>query len=348
MFDEVCGDARVVAVGEPAHWLPECHEYRHELLKQHRFTVFALESGFSEGLAVDAWLHGGPGGLDDVLAGGITYHMGRVPALGAQLAWMKTAGVRFAGLDVPGSNATPQVALAHLREHAPEVVARLSELTGRYAGEHTLLALRGYAALPHTDRDEITALLAALRQRVSDPVAAHEVHLLQALDAGLRGDPAARDRGMADTVQWLLDRGGPGTRIMIAAANVHIQRTPLQTPALQVPVLGSHLAEALGADYVAIAVSGAAGTIAARRADPAAPGGVRVDPVALAPAEPGSVEAAVPAGTLVDLRPARDAAAGPGRPDRMRLMDQFLPTPVADAFDAVMVLPRVSYAAGTA
>jgi erythromycin esterase-like protein len=40
------------------------------------FTAFVMESGFSEALAVDVWVTGGPGTLDRLLVDGVTYHMG--------------------------------------------------------------------------------------------------------------------------------------------------------------------------------------------------------------------------------------------------------------------------------
>jgi erythromycin esterase len=59
--------ARVVAIGESAHFVREYSLLRHRLLRflveRCGFTVFAMESGFSEGLEVDAWVHGGPGDL---------------------------------------------------------------------------------------------------------------------------------------------------------------------------------------------------------------------------------------------------------------------------------------------
>jgi erythromycin esterase len=53
----------------------------------------------------------------------------------------------------------------------------------------------------------------------------------------------------------------------------------------------------------------------------------------------GSVEAACPPSTVVDLRPARGT---PGGPDRIRIMNQYQEAPIADAYDLVVNLPHIS------
>jgi erythromycin esterase len=84
-------------------------------------------------------------------------------------------------------------------------------------------------------------------------------------------------------------------------------------------------------------VTAAAGTTPTRRPDPDAPGGLAVVDVELGPPAAGSVEALVPGGGIVDMRD----VPGPG-PDRIRVLDTHQPVPVADAFDLVAVLDRIS------
>jgi erythromycin esterase len=364
--------ARVVAVGESAHYVREYALLRHRLLRflvqRCGFTTFALESGFSEGRAVDAWVRGGPGDVWTVAREGITYLMGRGAELRDQLRWMRGAGVPFVGLDVPGSTASPLTALANIRRHLepndPDAAAMVDRLLGRaeaYADEHTLTAIGNYTALDRAARDAMTAGLAELAVRMDalpagDPddhdTARHELRLVCLLDQSLRGHAArlldgesmhaavsARDLGMAETVFRTLDRGGPDTKIVIGAANGHIQRTPFALPGGALPVTGSHLAAWLGDAYVAIAGTATAGTTTTRRADPEAAGGVAVVDVALDEPVDGSIEALLTGPAVVDLRDARGRMPGP---DRIRVMDTYQPTPVLDAFDLVAVLPRIS------
>jgi erythromycin esterase len=368
---DLLGDARVVAVGESAHFLREYTALRHRLLRflveRCGFTAFGLESGFSEGRAVDAWVRGGPGDLETVSRAGITNRMGGAELRG-QLRWMRSAGVPYVGLDVPGSSASPMAALRNVRAFlepadppALPLVDRLIEQVGAYADEHALVSTDRYTALDRAERDAITAGLAGLAARldalprgaVDDRATArHELRLAVLLDQTLRGHAAMaldgdtaqaaaspRDRAMAETVLHTLDRGGPGTRIVVGAANGHIQRIPYVLPWGPVHVTGTHLADALGDDYVAIAGTATAGTTTTRVPDPDDPSGVAVVDVALGDPEDGSIEALLPGPAIADLRGARGRMPGP---DRLRLMDTYQHTPVLDAFDLVAVLDRVS------
>src|SRR5277367_2752560 len=73
----LAGDARVVAIGESAHYAHEFYQLRHRLarflVEELGFTAIAFESGFSEAWLTDEWIAGGDGDLADVQAGGLTY-----------------------------------------------------------------------------------------------------------------------------------------------------------------------------------------------------------------------------------------------------------------------------------
>ena len=379
-------DARVVAVGESAHYVREFYLWRQRLLRflaeRCGFTVFAMESGFSEGLAVDDWVLGGDGDVREVATRGITYRMGRCPEMRAHLSWMrehnKTADVplRFVGLDVPGSTASPLPALesvgrylARVDPEAVPLIDRLVTYAEKYAGEHALPSYAAYAQLARADRDRITVHLAELASRFDgleaeyceaggvEPyrIARHELRLVGLLDQTARsytarGDSSevpslrvsARDRGMAETVFSLAERFGPETKIVVGAANNHIQRTPVATPAFNVSPMGHHLAHRLGGDYLAVAVTAIGGRTSTRRLNPELPGSVEVVGADLEPGVPGSVEAAFgEAGgpRLLDLREARGRMAGPSR---IRLMDSYQETSIIDAFDLMVTLPEIT------
>jgi len=357
----VFAQARVVAIGESAHWVREYTLLRHRLTRflaeRCGFTVFALESGFSEGLAVDAWIAGGPGDVETLAEENLTYRMGRSAQLRAHLTWLREAGVRYAGLDLPGSAASPRPTLEHLRSAltgtaALPLIEQLITRSETFAGEHALPAYAAHAALDRADRDALTALWADVATWVDtqvpalDPVVRHEVRLGVLFDQLLRGHAArsalaatARDRAMAETVHWLLERY-PDARIVVGAANGHVQRTPLSLPGVAVSPAGHHLADRLGEEYLTIAVTTLGGRTPTRRADPSAPGGVSVTAVDLAPPADGSVEAALPARLgLVDLRGFRGRAGGPAS---MRVLDAYLPGSVVDAHDFVIGVPSTS------
>jgi erythromycin esterase len=61
---------------------------------------------------------------------------------------------------------------------------------------------------------------------------------------------------MAETVRWHLEHSAPGTRVVLAAHNNHIQKTANEfAGAITALPMGQHLARMLGEDYVAIAAT---------------------------------------------------------------------------------------------
>lgn len=376
--------ARVVAIGESSHLVREFCLLRHRLtrllVERLGFTVFGLESGFSEGLAVDDWIRGGSGDLPTIADDGITYTFGRCAETRAHLRWMRevnAAGVtpvRFFGIDVPGSAASPLRAMDNVGKYLNSVdgdavvVDRLVALMEKFAGEYPLPTYAAYGQLSVAERDAITALLAELATRLDAlereyvsaggveayEVARREVRLVCLLDQTLRGTTAraagdtahpkvaARDRGMAETVFWLLDRFGPDAKVVIGAHNSHIQRTPVVTPAVSLSAMGHHLAGRLGGELVSIAVTSTTGRTVTRRANPDRPGGVEIVGVDLDPAREGSVEAAFGAGPrvrVVDLREARGRLTGP---EHIRVMDTYQEVQLLDAYDLVVNVPETS------
>ncbi|WP_305784405.1 erythromycin esterase family protein [Symbioplanes lichenis] len=348
------GSARVVAIGESAHFIPEYHALRHRMLRRlHEelgFTVYAHESGFSEGLAVDAWIQGGPG---EYPVDGFTYRFGPDPALREMVRWMRSEStLRYAGLDLPADLASLLPALEHAATQLdPELVDRVRGEAEKWAGPFTMPAFAAYAFLPQADRDRLTVLLAELSARAEVTVGVtaalrHELRLAVLLDQQLRAQATGayevnvRDAAMAATVRHLLR--DPGAKIVIGAANNHIQRIPVEAGGLRLPVLGAHLAAELGDDYVSIAVTSGGGRTSTRVPDRDDPRGATVLDVALGEPEAGSVEAAlgtVRTESVADLRPLR---ATESRPRGLRTMDQTLAVDVAAAHDLVAVVPVTS------
>lgn len=121
---DIIGDARLVGIGEPAHFLHEYYELKHRILRflveRMGFTIFGFESAWSEGLAVDRWLQTGDGRLDPLLLDGITNRMGGCEEMRAQLEWMRQwntdpsrgAKLHYAGFDMSFWFTTPPVAIA--------------------------------------------------------------------------------------------------------------------------------------------------------------------------------------------------------------------------------------------
>jgi erythromycin esterase-like protein len=228
------GHPELLAVGEPTHLEPAFPALRNDLLAalvEHGFRSVALESDNVRGLAVDAYVRGGPGPLDDVLAEGFSHGLGALPANRALVEWLRAWNdahppaehVAFHGVDVPLEMAPPPSPRPYL-EHLHEYVGadapgreRIAELLGddaRWADPDALYeAARSVGASADAVALRVITddLLTALHEHAPRLVAASslddwhraEAHGRAALGllryharAAEPADPAARTSGM--------------------------------------------------------------------------------------------------------------------------------------------------------
>lgn len=269
-LDQAVGDARVVAIGESAHYNAESYLLRHRVLRylveRHGFSAYAMESGFTEGWLTDGWVRGSDEHtVDEAMAAGMTSLMGLWTQMRAQLEWMRGRGVHFYGVDNPGSNASLLPGIDAIAAYLGDVDPALRETAAIYAAASPFSVMRAigaYAELEQERRDAVTAALAELVERTadrSDEPAVQSLRLTVSLDAMIRemvrGNPdgavfGIREVAMADSVEWILRQEG---RIVLAAHNGHVQRWPITMPGTApATTLGMHLAERLGGDYVVI------------------------------------------------------------------------------------------------
>lgn len=299
-------NARVVGIGESTHRVHEFYQLRHRLARflidELGFTAFVMESGFPEGRAVDDWLRTGQGDLDDLLHTGITYHMGKCAEMRDQLTWMRGRDVRFYGMDPPDSSATVRPAveacLSYLDEVDPPyadvvrttILPLLDYIPADRAGlAWAAPAIHAYVALEPAQRYELTARINDLAERlaamrVDYPDADFAVQCavtarhLDGFLAAIANAPERKYRGanlrdlaMADNVEWILERE---ERLVLVAANGHLQRWPLTVPPFindGLATLGQHLHQRLGDDYVAIASTYGGGEVWLHRSIPDRP-----------------------------------------------------------------------------
>ncbi|MCH6160269.1 erythromycin esterase family protein [Streptomyces marispadix] len=262
---KIVGDARVVAIGEGAHFVREFSQVRQRVLRflaeRCGFTVFAFEYSFAAADDLDAWLHG----RDDRPLAQVSPAAAEWGAADL-MAWLREhnttgpAPLRFAGVDVPEAGGAlrpvlePLADLLAVADPESEALARravtISDefLSGLGSGA---AAAPAWAGLPTASQDELTALLARLELRLSaieplmtDRAPSGLVRRAERLLAGARAtdymfgaandlgsakgktaDLSVRDRYMAETLAWHLSEAGPEARVVIAAHNNHIQKT---------------------------------------------------------------------------------------------------------------------------
>lgn len=354
---DLIGDARVVSIGESAHGVSEFYQLKDRLFRylvsELGFTAFVMESGFSEGLAVNDWVLGGGGDLDHIAHTGITYGFGDCAEMRAQLQWMRDWNtthdrkVHFYGMDVPGSNTNPGPAIAaclsRLDPHAGDAdLLALAELGGQFE------AMRRYADLPSRDRERLSSGVTELAERATasgDDVTRRCAKAVKCLDDMLTGTVVygngcnPRDELMADNVRWILGREA---RIVIGAHNGHIQRSSQYGP-----VLGQMLASALGDDMIIIGTTFASGNLHKVRVHDETPVRYSVSREALQPS-PDSIDAFMDEIGLplhfVDLRRVPDEQIGAAT--RMLFNHDLYDFTPKGAFDALIHVRQVTNVTG--
>ncbi len=382
---ELIGDARVVGIGESAHYVREFYLLRHRLLRflaeRCGFTVYALEAPFTQAHAIDAWIQGGPGTVEEVAAAGVALDLGHCREFHDQLAWMRAHNhtaprrLRPVGTDVPGSGGSPLPALeavaAYLRAADPDALPlaeRATDLVRRYHDPATFAALGRYATLDPAAQDGLTATLSRLLARMESMAAWqatqhrgqehatalwhlrgawHLDHLHRDVAGrGLAVADASRDTFMAESVLRLLEDAPSDTRVVVASHNIHLQKTPITGDgAFGHFPQGYHLAQALGADYLAIAATSTGGRTAQIHPDPEHPQGFQIQDLPLASPADASVETAFATHTslvMADLRAARPSIGDAESFQRLRMEGYFTDVPVFDAFDAIASIPKTS------
>ncbi|WP_439377636.1 erythromycin esterase family protein [Amycolatopsis lexingtonensis] len=352
---DLIGDAEVVAIGENNHHIREFGALRDRLLRhlveERGFTVLGFEGGFPEGYLVDEWLRGGPGDIADIARDGFTFGLGDSAEVHSMLTWLRGRGVRFFGLDVPGSAGSPVPALRAVREVLSRVDPANVSLVDTalaacepYASVSSAVAPGRYREMSIAARDAATTALTVLKGHVESlaPEAAHDaegalrvdlyLRELAALMAGQAPEPqsSSRDTYMAATVR-LLRRRFPGEKIVLMLHNGHLQRVPFSPlPGMTAPSAGTHLAAELGDRYFALALTAVSGTTTGLAPDEAGRLGFRMFPQDLGEPAEGSVEA-----LLADQAPC--VVARPGGAS-IRHAHASVPVDVAAAFDAVVCL----------
>lgn len=386
LLGEIVADARVVALGEGAHFVAEFGAARRRLLRylveRCGFTVLAFEFGFAEACALDAWLHGrGPETALRTMIG--TTNSGLDSTMARWLRHYNTTGghsVRLIGVDTPVSGGTLAPVLEPLIDYLNTVdpehadLARTALAIGaRIEGASVGKAALRWAELDEADRTALTSALSRLtvRMRALEPlyvarsdrarydlagrqlaIAVHTDYMFATIHGVLFGGPSlpmdgsVRDRVMADTLLWHLDRLDPDTRVVVLAHNNHIQKKPVEFDGPLAFSMGCYLAETLGDTYRTIALTHTADTVPDLYPDPDQPIGFTVTDTAMDPPPAGSVEGELIAAglgsvvSLCNLRPLRS------NPDTnlssIRGQSTQMPTSVPEAFDAVLTLPTVT------
>ncbi|TDC10668.1 erythromycin esterase family protein [Nonomuraea longispora] len=325
--------ARVVAIGEGAHFVREFALARARLLRylleRCGFTTVAVEMGAGEAAAVNPWLAGE--GDEGDLSGVAGLHT--INLFGELLRWLRrynrggSRPVEIVGIDLPNTlTLRPDLdpVADYLRvvdEGISGMVAGVLRTAGAITGASAAASAPRWADLDAAGQESLTAGLArlSLRMRALEPLyvarsdqhsydvarrhleaACHTDYMLRAMNTlfsgtGLPDDTSVRDHYMATCLQWHLDRLDPDTRVVMVAHNNHIQKTLVTYDGYPTALpMGHHLARGLGGHYRAVGLTHTAGEVP-DMVWPAedSPVGFAVASVPLDSPPPGSLERAL-------------------------------------------------------
>ena len=282
---DLVASKRIVAFGESAHYMHEWNRWRARLFKylaeNHGFDTFVLESGLVEGRAVHEYVAGADVDWDTVVSS-VTNAWGVWAELNEMIRWMRDYNanpgrdreLRFYCMDGTGNWSHATHAYRAVHDFARRVDESLAADLARdlEAGVESAT----FETRAQIERDTWHALIASASLVVSrieqsrlDYVAAssrddyewalrsaqilHDVlvNLAQVeldFNLGFRHFWNVRDVSMAQSLQWILDRVGPGAKLVVAAHNTHLQQTPVRVQ--RATSMGSYLANRTDRDQV--------------------------------------------------------------------------------------------------
>ncbi|WP_405636412.1 erythromycin esterase family protein [Streptomyces sp. NBC_01178] len=316
-FGRMVGDARVVGVGEATHSSHEFFTVKHRafqyLVEEKGFRAFALETAWSTGLRIDAYVTRGEGDLKQIMDEEFQgdYRWWNNAEYRDLFQWMRAYNVkhpkdpvRFVGDDggFAGAELYDKVSAYAAKarpELAPQLAALYRDLRPTTEAEKYV---NDYWAKPLATREELAEragrAVGLLKQRpgtgadadayawaLQHATAIHQMATLFAFDLdgpqGIRDAMLHRDRVMAENVAWWQRR--TGNKIMLAAHNGHIA---LKTyiPDHYPKVQGEFLRELLGSGYVSVGLTFDHGSFNASGRDGAA------HRFTVGPAVPGTAE----------------------------------------------------------
>lgn len=371
----------VMGVGESAHFVAEFNDARARLVERlvtsHDVTAAALEIGYDEAPAIQAWLRGDRDERLVDLVGPLTYAL-----YGSFLSELRRRlpddhSVRVLGVDLPNSlTIAPSLEplgelVADIDPGAMELLENARRLAQEVTGGSAAASASAWMELDSSTQDALTVALTRLHGRLDAIGSAHESSrnanawrrarrlaaaatttdlMLRAMadlfsGVGLVDDTTIRERFVASQILDAVDELDHGERIAYVAHNNHIQKTPVVFDGtLTAYPAGSFLASAVGERYVALALTHRDDEVPEMAHPAETDVGFRVERVAAATIDENSFEGSVPGDTrsqqVTIVRPSAGASNGDAHAT-MRSQSATAEL-AAGAFDAALVFDTAS------
>lgn len=254
-LERIVGKAHIVGLGEATHGTREFFQMKHRivryLVERMGFTVFAIEANQPECRAINDYVLRGVGDPREGL-NGIYFWVWNTEEVLDLIEWLRMWNadprhkrkVQFIGIDMQYTKVAAASVATYVMRVAPDEAERL------------LAGLQGDADGPR--RLAVPALVARFEQmakawtkvtgKVAYAEARQDLRVLEqeaAMEQAAGGGYAERDRAMADNLDWILAQQPKGTRVAVWAHNDHVAND-----AAGWPVMGAHLRQRHGKDYV--------------------------------------------------------------------------------------------------
>jgi len=243
-------DKRIVMLGESSHGTHEFYAARaaitKRLIEQHGFTIVAVEGDWPDAAVYNQYIHGKEAGRSaampfqrfptwmwrNTVMPGI---LADLRAINAERNEDEQAG--FYGLDIYNMSGSIDAVLAYLDEHDPKAAATARERYGCLTPWQSDPATYGRAAMREGFAECEDAVVAQCRELLKTAIEHDGSSFSAAMNARLVASAERyyrimyyggaeswnlRDSHMADTLEHLLDRGGPDAKAVVWAHNSHI------------------------------------------------------------------------------------------------------------------------------
>jgi erythromycin esterase-like protein len=250
------GGARFVCLGEASHGTHEFYAWRaalsRRLIREKGVTWIGVEGDWPDCWRINRWVQGHD--QQDLTAQQLLARFERWPTwmwanheVADFLAWLHEWNlgrpaadrVGFYGLDVYSLWDSLRISMSWLAEHAPDAVPAATRAWQCFLpyGEDPQRYAWSTRLVPESCQDDVVALLVEVRRRAHErrstdeaafdavqnaEVAAGAEHYYRAMVRGDRESWNVRDRHMADTIDRLSHRRGPGSKGLVWEHNSHI------------------------------------------------------------------------------------------------------------------------------
>jgi erythromycin esterase len=272
-LDAIVGDARIVALGEATHGTREFFTMKHRVLdylvKEKGFTLFAMEATWPEMNRLDDWVNGHRDRAEaEILLSGQYFWTWNTSSVLDLLFWARDYNeavgaarpVSVLGFDMQ----FPGMAIHNVVTYLEAIDPAGATFAGASYDCMDANDSRGFFAARYGERDaayqnacrgDIDAVFEYLStnrgtlEAASSPEALararQSARLVQQFeDMEAQRLSGARDRYMAENVDWLLEQAEPGTKAVLWAHNFHVSDTP--------GAMGTYLRTTHGSDMVVI------------------------------------------------------------------------------------------------